>query len=153
MRRNPRPLILGVCLTLAVALPAYAKRPIERITIAGPGLAKPLEVTDRELLTLSNPWFGKFADWSRSIEGRPQATPVYEVTLYARLREAELTPIYQFRYAPGSSFQPGHVYLPGRGEPWYRQNVSVILRSGHDGRWHLAGPTWEAGIKRALGRE
>jgi hypothetical protein len=68
MRKNPRLLILGVCLTLAGALPAHTKRPIERITIAGPGLEKPLEVTDREVLTLSSPWFGRFGDGSRSTE-------------------------------------------------------------------------------------
>jgi len=113
----------------------------------------PLEVTDREVLTLSNPWFGKFADWSRSIDGRPQGAPVYDVTLYARLRAAELTPIYQCRYARRFEFPAWPRVSSRKRRALYRQNVSVILRNGHDGRWKLAVPTWEAGIKGALGRE
>lgn len=153
MRKSARRLVLAASVALIGTGLAYAKRPIEMITVAGPGLAAPVETTDVELLALSNPWVGKFANWGTSTQGGPQDAPVYDVTLHARLRGPESRGIYQFRYAPGPNGRPGQIYLPGKGEPWYRQNVSVILREGHDGRWHAAAPEWEAHIKRALGRD
>jgi hypothetical protein len=35
----------------------------------------------------------------------------------------------------------GFVYLPGRGDEWYRENTGTIIRDGLDGKWierHLA---------------
>jgi hypothetical protein len=143
---------LAASLVLLSALPAAAKKPIEKITISGAGLETPVEVTDEAALRLSNPWWGRFIDWNARPVDRPRETPVYDVTLHARLRSPELRPIYQFRYAPGTNGRRGLVYLPGKGEPGHRQNVSIILRSGHDGNWNPAGTDWEARIKAALGR-
>jgi hypothetical protein len=74
------------------------------------------------------------------------------VVLHARLRSSELRPIYQFRYAPGAHGQRGLVYLPGKGDPWHRQNVSIIIRDDHDGRWNPASPDWDTRMKAALTR-
>ena len=137
---------------LAVAAPGYAKTPLERITISGGGLAEPITVADPAALSLSNPWHGRIANWSADGAPPPDGRPVYEITLHARLRGPEVKPIYQFRYVKGEGRAPGSVYLPGRGEAWYRQNVSIIYREGHDGHWHVATPAWEAAIKKALGR-
>lgn len=153
MRATPPPrLLLVVGLTL-LGLPAEAKWPLEKVTVSGPGLTEPVEITDPEFLTLSNPWVGKFADWSSASEGGPDAQLVYEVTLHSRLGRSDLRPVYRFRYAPEPIGRPGHVYLPGKEEPWYRDNVRTILRDGHDGRWHRAAPEWETRIRRAMGRE
>ena len=135
-----------------MTVPAYAKRPVQKITISRPGVAGALEVTQKEALDLSNPWSGRFIDWSAPASRPSEAMPVYEVTLHAQLNDSALTPIYQFRYAPGADGGRGHVYLPGQGEPWYRRNVRIILRHGHDGRWHPATAAWDAQMKAALHR-
>jgi hypothetical protein len=137
---------------LALAVPLYAKAPLERITISGGGLAEPIIVADQETLRLSNPWFGRIANWSADVAPPPDNHPAYEITLYARLRGPEVKPIYQLRYVKGDRNTPGAVYLPGRGEAWYSQNVSTIYREGHDGHWHVATPAWETAVLRALDR-
>lgn len=144
--------VLAVSLLLLAALPVAAKTRIQKITVSGPGLGTPAEIVDEQALRLSNPWYGGFIDWSAPAVEAPHGTVVYDVTLHARLRASELRPIYQFRYAPGASGQRGLVYLPGRGEPWYRQNVSMIIRVNRDGRWNLASPDWDARMKAALSR-
>jgi hypothetical protein len=151
--RTPAPVVLVVFgLALGMTVPAYAKRPIRKITISRPGVAGALEVTQKEALDLSNPWSGRFIDWSAPASRPSEAMPVCEVTLHAQLNDSALTPIYQFRYAPGADGGRGHVYLPGQGEPWYRRNVRIILRHGHDGRWHAATAAWDAQMKAALHR-
>ena len=148
MKRSSYRLLLLACLSLTVALPAYGKAPLEKIIISGSKLAHPVEVKDPELLKLSNPWFGKFADWSSPPQAAPSGPSVYNLTLYAHLDE--LKAIYQFRYAPNPTGGPGQVYLPGEGEEWYRQNSSIILRDKQEGRWHPALPDWESRIKKVL---
>jgi len=143
---------IAAAAALALAVPIDAKAPLERITISGGGLAEPITVADQEILGLSNPWHGRIANWSADVAPPPDDRPVYEIRLHARLRGPEVKPIYQLRYVRGDRGAPGSVYLPGRGEAWYRQNVSIIYREGHDGHWHVANPAWEAAFLRALGR-
>jgi hypothetical protein len=155
MSKNSSRYLRSVTLAFLVVLPVYAKAPIEKIAVSGPTLAKPAETTDAQLLQLSNPWFGGFADWSQSLPTGPTGVPVYKVVLYARVGDSdskpELKPIYTFRYAPGQNSQPGQIYLPGKGEPEYEGNVSRILRDGHDGRWQPAKAEWESRMKAVLG--
>jgi hypothetical protein len=155
MTKNRSRYLRTAILALLVVLPVYAKVPIEKIAVSGPALAKPAEATDAQLLKLSNPWDGSFAEWSQSLPTGPTGVPVYKVVLYARLGDSEskpeLRPIYAFRYAPGQNSQPGQIYLPGKGEPEYDRNVSTILREGHDGRWQPAKAEWESRMKAVLG--
>jgi len=144
--------ILVLATSLAVAQPIYAKVRLDLISISGGDLTEPLSITEPLALDLSNPWHGTIADWKADVAAPTGDRPVYAVTLHARLRSPEVKPIYQLRYVEGKGGAPGFVYLPSRGEPGYRQNVSVIYREGHDGHWHLATPAWEARILRALGR-
>ena len=158
MRMTLRLPILALGLALLVAAPAYAKLQIEKIVISGNGLKEPLEVRDGGLLALSNPYTGRFAQFSNSSSARFDGVPAYEVTLFARVKEspekpAELKPVYHFRYAPGENGRRGHVYLPGKGDPWFKENASIIFREGHDGHWHTAAARWESGMKHVLGRE
>src|SRR5262245_2843523 len=99
MRHDAHRLLLLTCISVALGLPAYAKGPLEKIVISGSKLAHPLEATDPELLHLSDPWLGRFADWSSPPQAAP-AGPVYDLTLYAKVDE--LKAIYRLRYAPGS---------------------------------------------------
>jgi hypothetical protein len=152
MRKDPWGFGLALLGLLFFAPPVDAKRPLEKVTIAGQGLRSPVEITDELTLRIANPWFGTFVDWNA-----PPAKPrnhglVYDVILHARLRSSDLRPIYRFRYAPGAGGDRGLIYLPGRGEPWHRENVSIIIRDGHDGRWNPASPEWDARVKAALAR-
>jgi hypothetical protein len=74
---------------------------------------------------------------------------IFDVVLHARLRGPDSEEIYHFRYALAGDGN-GYVYLPGRGEPWYGQNVSIILRNGQDGFWHPASAGWNAVMRTAL---
>ena len=58
----------------------WAKSPTAKITISGGGLKSVMEVTDPQLLAMSNVWLGQFLDRSRSPlnEGPPGLTS-YEV--------------------------------------------------------------------------
>jgi len=53
--------VLVASLLLPAALPVAAKTRLEKITISGPGLDTPVEITDGQTLRLANPWFGKFS--------------------------------------------------------------------------------------------
>jgi hypothetical protein len=55
--------VLVASLRLPAALPVAAKTGLEKITISGPGLGTPVEITDEQTLRLANPWFGKFIEW------------------------------------------------------------------------------------------
>ena len=141
-------LSIAAAAAVAVAVPVDGKAPVERITISGGGLSERITVADKETLDLSNPWHGRIANWSADVSPPPVGRPVYDITLHARLRGPEIRGIYQLRYVKGEGGAPGAVYLPGRGEPWYTQNVSIIYREGHDGHWHVATSAWEAAIQR-----
>lgn len=121
-----------------------------RLDISGPTLSNPIQVTaDRDLLDLSNVYAGRFiglpakrvdADWPR-----------YVVTLIVESRTPlptlALTGIqkrYVVHYALDRQSGEGFVYLPGRGEDGYRENIGIMIREDQDGRWHHASETWAA---------
>jgi len=49
---------------------------------------------------------------------------------------------YVVRYAIDPSSERGYVYLPGKGDPGYRDNVFLIYR-GVEGNWFHAWDEWE----------
>ena len=49
---------------------------------------------------------------------------------------------YLIQYSLNWQTGEGYVYLPGPSESGYRENAGVIIRDGHDGRWHRAEATW-----------
>ena len=120
-----------------------------RLDVSGPTLSTPLQLTNRDLLDLSNVYAGQFiglpanrvdADWPR-----------YVVTLVVESRTPlptlALTGIqkrYVVHYALDRQSGEGFVYLPGRGEDGYRENIGLMIRDDQDGRWHHATETWAA---------
>jgi hypothetical protein len=142
--------------TLAAAVPAHAKVPLERMSIWGGDLAEPIAITDAVTLRLSNPWHGSIAHWNGPEAQSPTSdTPVYDLYFEARWRVPPLNTdlvraIYYVRYAPGTDGSPGRVYLPGKGEFWYARNVQAIYRDGREGHWHTATQAWDARIREAL---
>ncbi|MDO8681619.1 MAG: hypothetical protein Q7R30_24170 [Acidobacteriota bacterium] len=59
---------------------------------------------------------------------------------------------YVMHYAIDPATDQGFLYLPGRGEDGYRLNTNLIIRDGHDGRWHRADPTWASLVNGYLPR-
>ena len=120
-----------------------------RLDVSGPTLSTALQLTNRDLLDLSNVYAGQFiglpanrvdADWPR-----------YVVTLVVEPRTPmptlALTGIqkrYVMHYALDRKTGDGFVYLPGRGENGYRENIGIMIREDQDGRWHHASETWAA---------
>lgn len=136
-------------LVMSLGMPrlASAKGPTVKITITGGHLTAPLEVTDSRVLSSAGPWDGRFMDGSGGVTTPPQGGPQpYEVSFYVKLN-GDIRMAYVVYYRPSPLPGQGYIYLPGRGERWYRLNVSTILRTGHDGKWHYASREWEALIK------
>jgi hypothetical protein len=82
---------------LLVVLPLAGKTRLEKITIIGPTGAIPVELTDEEILRLSNPWYGKFIEWGAPPAEASPGAAVYEVALHARWSGPEVRPIYHLR--------------------------------------------------------
>lgn len=144
-------LVIALLALLATPGSAPAKAATVKLIISGPDLPAPLEVTDEQILNLSNVWVGQFLDGSRgSPEKSPEGLKPYELTFYVKLRDEDVRMMYVAYYYPDPSAKLGYIYLPGIHEPWYYLNVRSILRAGQDGRWNYASPAWEALIKPVI---
>jgi hypothetical protein len=144
--------LLLICFLLFLtAAPALGKGPAGKITIVGPGLADPLEITDLETREQFSPWSRNFLAPGR--EG-PAATPsllsAYQVFFYVEnaLGAAEIR--YTYYYVPGRAGRAGTIYLPGEEEEWYRVNTGTIIRAGDDGQWRYASEAWDALMREHL---
>ena len=143
-------LLLAVTMLVSAPL-AYSKGAPDKITITGGGLSQQIDVIDPDTLKAYNPWGGQFIDWSRGVTNvSPQGPQTYEVQFLKKSDRGDIKVIYAVLYAPGNSGEPGYVYLPGRGEKWYRQNTGTILRDGDDGRWHYATPAFGELVRRRV---
>lgn len=153
MRR--RPVVLLVFLLLALPTFVFAKADISKISIKGPDLKNPIEITDSSELTQFDLWSGpgtswtgtsprrndKFlVDWSQPVTELPKALRRYEVSIFAKLPEERLVYVLLYEYDPATD--RGYVYLPGRTDNWYRLNVSTIVR-GVEGTWFRSSSAWD----------
>lgn len=147
MRKKMFIALLVLLLTLSAIQPALAKGPAAKITVTGPGLSGPVEITETEILEDFSPWSTAFVDKQRGpLTEPPETRPVYEVTFYIPEADGEPRLAYVVQYALDPLGEQGYIYLPGRGEKWYTLNVSTILLDGLDGKWHHASASWDAAI-------
>jgi hypothetical protein len=144
-------LCLALALTALLAVPALAKGPIDKITVEGPGLGAPIEITsDAEMLKF-NPGSREFIAWELGIVPPPPATAqTYSVSFYL-----ESEKIYVLEYTPDPSGGPGFIYVPGPEHPAYWRNVAFVLSNSTDpwnpnGQWQHATAEWEAMVEAAL---
>ena len=132
---------------------AYAKGPVDKITVAGHGLTEPIEITDSGSLAAFDPWLRGFINWNRgSIAEPPRVAETYEISFHLDGRGT----IYVMQYSTDPSGGPGYVYIPGPGDPWYRLNTRTILGGSSDvwdpnGRWHNATLGWGLLMQQVLG--
>jgi hypothetical protein len=140
---------LGLFVTAFLALwtpvqVARAKGPADKITVQGPGLTGPVEITDPQALDEFTPWGDRFLDLTRGIIREPPAGQSYQVTI-----EVKPQWVYSFDYVLNPAGGPGYIYLPGAGDARYQRNIGTIIRA-QDGRWLFASPEWDALMQRVL---
>lgn len=121
-----------------------------RLDVAGGDLAKPISVTNKSLLDLSHVYVGQFL--GEIVDGVESQWPRYTVRLVFEPEVAlpdaganrSKPRTYLIQYSLNWQTGEGYVYLPGPSESGYRENIGVIIRDGHDGRWHRAEATWSS---------
>lgn len=148
MTRSHTGLVAALLVTFAMVATLAAKGSTVRLTVAGPGLSSPVQVTSPDAIA-ANVWDGNFI-------GQPatepdKALPRYRVSFYVEPPRKPVRMMYVVYYVRNPQTGQGFVYLPGRGEE-YRLNVSTILRDGQDGQWHEAADAWSKAIAHALPR-
>lgn len=132
--------------------PASAKAPTIRIMISGGGLTTPIEVTDAEILALSDVWLVQFLDHRRSpVNQAPPGLLPYEISFYTKLAENDVRKTFVVYYYPNVGPEQGFIYLPGRGPVW-ELNIGTIYLPELNGKWIYADPAWEALIKPVIVR-
>src|SRR5436190_1816386 len=107
-----------------------AKGDTVRITIAGGDLTAPIEITDPSVATRFQVWSGPGTspnsaqglnvDWSRGVVEPPKGLQIYDVSFVTTRRNPGT---YVVRYAIDPSTNQGYVYLPGKTDAEYRDNV------------------------------
>jgi hypothetical protein len=138
-------ILLSALAVLIVVPAALAKGIANKITISGPGLSEPIEITNRELLSRFSPWSNAFLDqYEEPLKDLSAADNLYEVEFYLQDSAGNLQVGYVFYYAPG---QPGTIYFPGMGEVWYQTNSSLRYGEGQDGNWFVASRAWDDAIQ------
>ena len=135
---------LAACLLQAST--ALAKGKVEMIAVSGPGLDKPVEITDRFALEPFFPWGRAFIDWGRGIIPDPaRGLQTYEVQFY--LVGGGESPDYVLEYRPEPHGGPGYVQIPasdlttGLGDSDYWDPI---------GKWHHATRAWGLLMQKAL---
>jgi hypothetical protein len=128
---------------------SYAKEDTVRITINGGDLAAPIEIADPAVVKRYNVWAGRGTssdepngvsiDWTRGIAEPPKGVAVYEVSFVTTRRNPGT---YVVRYAIDAASHRGYVYLPGKTDPGYWDNVFLIYRKV-EGNWFHAWDEWE----------
>ncbi|CAN5299832.1 hypothetical protein BH24PSE2_BH24PSE2_23410 [soil metagenome] len=59
--------------------------------------------------------------------------------------------LYEVTYHAEPGAERGYVYMPGRGDPRYRQNVSRIVH-GAEGNWFYSTRHWERLVRPFIER-
>jgi len=137
-------LLLLLLALLALVTPAMAKGPVDKITIEGPDLVKPIKITEPDVLNRFNPWGAQFIGTGGPLAGPPpNIKEPYLVKFYLENQQGELTLRYMFYYYFNPAGTTGYIYLPGPGEPYYQTNTGTIIRGKSDGQWHKAIPGWD----------
>src|SRR5438309_2057850 len=154
--------VLGL-VTILITPIASAKGETVRIEITAATLATPLEITNPQVVDNFSVWTGPgvringqsvhrdpkmqsraFIDWPRGpVAGPPKGLQGYKVSFFCvfpRQKAAQLA--YVVLYEHDLETGRGYMYLPGRGDEYYRLNTSCIVHEV-EGHWFYASDTWE----------
>ncbi|HKD09368.1 MAG TPA: hypothetical protein VKB79_25915 [Bryobacteraceae bacterium] len=146
MKRAAYSFLVAVALLVAHRS-AAAKAVTAKITIAGGGLAGPIEVRDQRLRDLSG-WGGPWAD---GVAAQPERGRLYyELSFYFENEVHDMVKNYIVYYYPPGPNGRGVIYRPGNGAIW-ELNAGTIYRRGEEGRWLYAARDWDAAWVAAMG--
>src|SRR3979411_535707 len=137
--------------TLSLPLFLAAKGPTLKITIKGAAIARPIEITDPNILAQFNVWEGAgvqvnnvpqdhgfIINWGKGVVAEPpNGLRRYEVSFHV-MHQGPSVYIVSYAYDPATD--QGCVYLPGGGES-YNTNTFLIYR-GIEGNWFRATSEW-----------
>jgi hypothetical protein len=163
----------SLVLAFIVGTSLSAKGLTTKITISGPNLPAPIEITDANILEPFQVWSGAgtfhghpgtrteetegfIIDWtSGTVLERPSGLPQYQISFYVTddrdpTRPAQLA--YVVLYAIDSMAARDVVYLPGKGDRWYELNVWNISRR-REGNWFRATEGWQKVARPLILRE
>ncbi len=136
-----------VVIAVGLLVTLSAKGPTVKLTITGPGLTQPLEVTTPD--ALAHVWGDDFIG-SPATEPDTQL-PRHMVSFHVQPNgSGDARVMYVIQYARNPNTGEGFVYLPGPGEEWYWLNVGTIHRQSHNGRWHHAVDRWNEAISASI---
>lgn len=128
---------------------ALAKAPTARITITGPGIAQPVELTHEDAIS-AHVWGGNFIDKQSGIVAAPGSElPQYTVQFHVRISESDVRMMYVVYYVWDAASGRALIQVPGVSDQSYRLNVSTISRCCQ-GKWFYASAQWGETIKAAL---
>jgi hypothetical protein len=146
-----------LCLAAAPGLLWSGAWVISDITISGGDLAAPAQITDSAVIRKFSPFAGPasgttsngvfvpyskaggfVADWARGTVAAPGNAVLYAVQFHSSAPEHS----YRLRYAVDRSSGETFVYFPGKGEPEYGENVSMVLHR-IEGNWFHAWLDWD----------
>jgi hypothetical protein len=134
---------LVAVILVAISTVAADIKSTTKLSLSPLGTVAPIKaITDARVLTLSNVFAGSFI--GEAVDAPNPSFRRYAISFDIQLREGIKTDAYVVEYCVDDATGEAFVYLPGRGEPSYRRNVSTILRDGKDGHWHRASTEWSA---------
>lgn len=119
-----------------------------KITISGPELVSPIEITQDVASyqvwagpgTSSNEAQSLIVDWAAGPVEPPKSQPLYQVS-FETTRRNPSTYVVLYTFDPSTG--KGFVYIPGAQHPSYKDNTWLILH-GIEGKWFRAWSEWEA---------
>lgn len=132
-------------LALLIAPQLSAKGETVRIIVSCGDLKAPIEITAGRFQVWTGPGTSSDeaqslnVDWARGPVESPKGLQVYQVS-FVTTRQNPST--YVVRYAFDPATNQGYVYIPGKQDPEYRDNVFLILRRV-EGKWFHAWTDWE----------
>ncbi|MGC4084452.1 MAG: hypothetical protein QM736_20635 [Vicinamibacterales bacterium] len=162
-----RGIATALCLLVILSATALvsAKGATTKITIAGGGLQKPIEISNPDVLKQFNVWSGPgtfvndvegtegfIIDWTSGVvSNRPNRLRTFELSFYVKEPRAQIAQLaYVVSYAVDPVTGDGYVYLPGPSDEPYRLNTKAIHR-GCEGNWFRANAAWQATFRNVVG--
>jgi hypothetical protein len=144
-----RTLVIGIGLFVLSSFAgnvALAKAKTAKLTVTGPGITEPIELTEQSAISASV-WGGNFIDKEMgAVEPPGSEIPRYSVQFHIKVRDG-LRMVYVIYYAWDITKNRALVQIPD--DEWRQLNHSAIIRCC-PGKWFYATEPWGQTIRAAL---